>query len=69
MGSWTSSTGRGGSRGRRSWPGSSLSASTGLNKGIQLLSNTNVILAGLLMAAVFVLGPTVFLLDTFTTSV
>jgi glycine betaine transporter len=46
-----------------------LSASTGLNKGIQLLSNTNVILAGLLMAAVFVLGPTVFLLDTFTTSV
>ena len=46
-----------------------LSASTGLNKGIQLLSNTNVVLAGLLMAAVFVLGPTVFLLDTFTTSV
>lgn len=46
-----------------------LSANTGLNKGIQLLSNTNVILAGLLMAAVFVLGPTVFLLDTFTTSV
>ena len=46
-----------------------LSASTGLSRGIQLLSNTNVILAGLLMAAVFVLGPTVFLLDTFTTSV
>ncbi|MFC6593037.1 BCCT family transporter [Deinococcus lacus] len=46
-----------------------LSASTGLNKGIQLLSNANVVLAGLLMAAVFVLGPTVFLLDTFTTSV
>ncbi|WP_081994961.1 glycine betaine uptake BCCT transporter [Deinococcus radiopugnans] len=46
-----------------------ISAMTGLSKGIQLLSNTNVILAGLLMAGVFVFGPTVFLLDTFTTSV
>nr|WP_244977066.1 BCCT family transporter [Deinococcus humi] len=46
-----------------------ISAMTGLNKGIQLLSNTNVILAGLLMLGVLILGPTVFLLDTFTTSV
>ncbi|MXV19185.1 glycine betaine uptake BCCT transporter [Deinococcus xianganensis] len=46
-----------------------LSASTGLTRGIQLLSNANMILAGLLLAAVFVLGPTRFLLDTFTTSV
>ncbi len=46
-----------------------ISAMTGLSKGIQLLSNTNVILAGLLMLGVFVFGPTVFLLDTFTTSV
>ncbi len=46
-----------------------ISAMTGLSKGIQLLSNTNVVLAGLLMLGVFVLGPTVFLLDTFTTSV
>ncbi|MDV6373786.1 glycine betaine uptake BCCT transporter [Deinococcus arenicola] len=46
-----------------------ISAMTGLSKGIQLLSNTNVVLAGLLMLGVFVFGPTVFLLDTFTTSV
>lgn len=46
-----------------------ISAMTGLSRGIRLLSNTNVILAGLLMLGVFVFGPTVFLLDTFTTSV
>nr|WP_255675807.1 BCCT family transporter [Deinococcus sp. 12RED42] len=46
-----------------------ISASTGLTRGIQILSNTNMVLAALLMLAVFVLGPTRFLLETFTTSV
>ncbi|WP_119066760.1 glycine betaine uptake BCCT transporter [Rubrobacter indicoceani] len=42
------------------------SAATGVNKGIKYLSNLNMGLAGLLLAFVFLLGPTVFLLDTFT---
>ncbi|MGM9321301.1 glycine betaine uptake BCCT transporter [Deinococcus aquaticus] len=46
-----------------------ISASSGLTRGIQMLSNTNMVLAALLMLAVFVLGPTRFLLETFTTSV
>ncbi len=45
-----------------------ISASTGLNKGILILSNLNLILALLLMLFVFTAGPTVFILDSFTTS-
>ena len=45
-----------------------ISAATGLGKGIQILSNLNIGLAGLLFLAVAVIGPTVFLLDVFTTS-
>ncbi|XEC95209.1 BCCT family transporter [Paenibacillus tarimensis] len=45
-----------------------LSASTGLDKGIKLLSNTNLIVAGTLLLFVLIAGPTFFLLDTFTTT-
>ncbi|MFD1830850.1 BCCT family transporter [Streptomyces desertarenae] len=39
------------------------SAFTGLHRGIKWLSNLNVVLAALLMLFVFLLGPTVFILD------
>ncbi|WP_010532184.1 BCCT family transporter [Lentibacillus jeotgali] len=42
-----------------------LSSSTGLNRGIKWLSNLNLGLCLLLLAFVFVAGPTVFILDTF----
>lgn len=42
-----------------------LSAASGLNKGIKVLSELNLALATLLMLLVLVLGPTVFLLQTF----
>lgn len=45
-----------------------LSASTGLDKGIKLLSNTNLIIAVLLMIFVWMMGPTSFIFDTFTTT-
>ncbi|GGA83496.1 glycine betaine uptake BCCT transporter [Ornithinibacillus halotolerans] len=45
-----------------------LSASTGLNKGIKYLSNTNIVLAILLMLFLLFLGPTNFILNYFTTS-
>lgn len=44
-----------------------ISASTGLDKGILYLSNLNLLIAGLLLAFVLVCGPTVFILDSFTT--
>ena len=43
-----------------------VSATTGLDKGILLLSNGNLILAVLLLLITFLLGPSAFLLDTFT---
>ncbi|MDG5789452.1 BCCT family transporter [Evansella sp. AB-P1] len=45
-----------------------ISAGTGIKKGIKYLSNTNMILAVILFAAVLILGPTIFLLDLFTTT-
>ncbi|WP_044873199.1 choline BCCT transporter BetT [Pseudomonas sp. LFM046] len=42
-----------------------LSAASGLNKGIRVLSELNLALAALLMLLVLILGPTVFLLQTF----
>lgn len=39
------------------------SAWTGLSKGIQYLSNLNMILAGLLFAAILILGPTLLILN------
>ena len=45
-----------------------ISAGTGLKKGIKYLSNTNMILAVILFVALLILGPTIFLLDLFTTT-
>ena len=45
-----------------------LSAVTGVEKGVQLLSNANAVAALLLVFFLFVVGPTVFILSTFTES-
>ncbi|MDD9269399.1 BCCT family transporter [Paenibacillus sp. GCM10023248] len=45
-----------------------ISATTGLDKGIRLISNINLLIAVLLMAFVFVVGPTSFILDLFTST-
>lgn len=45
-----------------------LSAVSGISKGIQYLSNTNMVLAVLLAAFVFVAGPTVFILNLLPTT-
>lgn len=45
-----------------------LSAVTGIEKGVQLLSNANAIAALALVFFLFVVGPTVFILSTFTES-
>lgn len=42
------------------------SSVTGVEKGIKLLSNFNLLLAGLLALAVFILGPTIVIIDTLT---
>ena len=42
------------------------SAVSGVEKGIKLLSNTNMLVAALLALAVFLLGPTVAIIDTFS---
>ncbi|MFD0486059.1 BCCT family transporter [Saccharopolyspora spinosporotrichia] len=46
-----------------------LSAVSGIARGIQWLSNINMVLAALLALFVFVVGPTVFILDLLPTSV
>ncbi|WP_078594324.1 glycine betaine uptake BCCT transporter [Evansella clarkii] len=45
-----------------------ISAGTGIKRGIKYLSNTNLVLAVVLFLAVIILGPTIFLLDLFTTT-
>ncbi|QST00364.1 BCCT family transporter [Pontibacillus sp. ALD_SL1] len=45
-----------------------ISAWSGLSKGIKYLSNTNIVLAIGLIAMTLVLGPTVFIMNTFTTT-
>ncbi|MBA2939808.1 BCCT family transporter [Paenibacillus sp. CGMCC 1.16610] len=45
-----------------------ISATTGLDKGIRILSNANLLIAVLLMAFVFLVGPTSFILDLFTST-
>ncbi len=42
-----------------------ISVTTGLDKGIKILSETNMILAVILLIFIFVLGPTVFLLQAY----
>ncbi|MGW0395825.1 BCCT family transporter [Streptomyces sp. NPDC003042] len=46
-----------------------LSAFSGLHKGVKWLSTINVVLAAFLMLVVFVLGPTVYMLDVIPSSV
>ncbi|MEV0091103.1 BCCT family transporter [Streptomyces sp. NPDC050738] len=46
-----------------------LSAFSGLNKGVKWLSTLNIVLAASLMVFVFVLGPTVYILDAIPASV
>lgn len=46
-----------------------ISATTGLDKGILILSNGNLILALLLLLFTLILGPTSFIFDTFTVSI
>ncbi|MGY0693716.1 glycine betaine uptake BCCT transporter [Virgibacillus sp. FSP13] len=46
-----------------------LSAYTGLSKGIKYLSNANMVLAGLLFIAVLILGPTMYILNSFTDTI
>ncbi|MDV2685236.1 BCCT family transporter [Alkalihalophilus lindianensis] len=43
-----------------------ISATTGIKKGIKYLSNTNMILATLLLLMMVIVGPTLFLLNLFT---
>src|SRR5829696_2722083 len=45
-----------------------LSAISGVHRGIQWLANTNMVLAVFLLVFVFLVGPTVFILNTFTES-
>ncbi|WP_424211093.1 BCCT family transporter [Streptomyces sp. BI20] len=46
-----------------------LSAFSGLHKGVKWLSTINIVLAGALMLFVFLLGPTVYILDVIPSSV
>src|SRR3712207_6719769 len=45
-----------------------LSAISGVHKGIQWIANTNMVLAVFLLVFVFLLGPTVFIMNTLTES-
>ncbi|NLI89312.1 MAG: BCCT family transporter [Epulopiscium sp.] len=45
-----------------------ISATTGLDKGIKILSNVNIGVASLLMVFVLFVGPTSFIFETFTTT-
>ncbi|CAM4097750.1 glycine betaine uptake BCCT transporter [Lederbergia lenta] len=45
------------------------SAWSGLSKGIKYLSNTNMILAALLLLLIFIVGPSLFILNMFTDTV
>lgn len=45
-----------------------ISSSTGLDKGIKILSNTNIAIAGVLMLFILVFGPTLFIADSFVTT-
>ncbi|MED0671199.1 glycine betaine uptake BCCT transporter [Aneurinibacillus aneurinilyticus] len=45
-----------------------VSATTGLDRGIKILSNTNLVLAAGLLLCVLFLGPTTFIFDTYTST-
>ncbi len=46
-----------------------VSAVSGIDKGVKILSNANAVAAALLVLFLFVVGPTVFILGTFTESI
>lgn len=46
-----------------------ISAWTGISKGIKYLSNANIGLAGFLFIAMFILGPTIYILNMFTDTI
>jgi glycine betaine transporter len=46
-----------------------VSAMTGLGKGIKILSNTNMVLAVILFLLMFIMGPTLFILNLFTNTI
>ena len=46
-----------------------ISATTGLDRGIRLLSNTNIAIAAVLLIFVLFAGPTSFIFDVFTTTI
>ncbi|QDP41871.1 glycine betaine uptake BCCT transporter [Radiobacillus deserti] len=46
-----------------------ISAWSGLGKGIKILSNANMILAGVLLLLMFLFGPTLFILNLFTDTI
>ncbi|MFP3983675.1 MAG: BCCT family transporter [Desulfurivibrionaceae bacterium] len=46
-----------------------ISSMTGLDKGIQILSKANILLALLLLAFMLVVGPTVYIFNVFTTTI
>lgn len=45
-----------------------ISASTGLDKGIKILSNVNIAVAGLLLFFIIIFGPTLFIAENFVTT-
>lgn len=46
-----------------------ISASTGIGKGIKYLSNTNMVIAILLMVLIIIIGPTLFIFNTFVDTI
>lgn len=45
-----------------------ISAAKGVNKGIKILSNINIVVAGLLLLFVIIVGPTIFIAESFVTT-
>ncbi|WP_181347991.1 BCCT family transporter [Thalassobacillus sp. CUG 92003] len=45
-----------------------VSAATGVNKGIKILSNINLVIAGLFLTFVIAVGPTIFIAENFVTT-
>ncbi len=46
-----------------------ISSATGLDKGIKILSNINIVVAAVLLLFVLAIGPTVFILENFVTTI
>jgi glycine betaine transporter len=46
-----------------------ISAATGVNKGIKILSSINLVVAGLLLLFVIIVGPTLFIAQSFVTTI